>query len=289
MRRILIHFDTDAVPSVFDRVVAIDAGVDELFTYGGITRENVEPLVHGAIFTRGPGDLAHTAIFIGGSRVEEGEALFEKVAGVFFGPLRVSVMMDSNGSNTTAAAAVLAAKKHVNLKGRLALVLGGTGPVGQRVAQLLALAGARVRLGSRALDRAVAMAKSIREKVEGADLSGVGTGTPEDLTQACRDVEILIAAGAAGAQLLSSGQREAIGGLKVAIDLNAVPPLGLTGIEVTDKGTERNHAACYGAIGVGGTKMKIHKACLTRLFESNDQLLDTERIYHVGQSLAASK
>jgi methylenetetrahydrofolate/methylenetetrahydromethanopterin dehydrogenase (NADP+) len=289
MRRILIHFDTDAVPSVFDRVVAIDAGVDELFTYAGITRENVEPLVHGAIFTRGPGDLAHTAIFIGGSRVEEGEALFEKVAGVFFGPLRVSVMMDSNGSNTTAAAAVLAAKKHVNLKGRLALVLGGTGPVGQRVAQLLALAGARVRLGSRALDRAVAMAKSIREKVEGADLSGVGTGTPEDLAQACRDVEILIAAGAAGAQLLSSGKREAIGGLKVAIDLNAVPPLGLTGIEVTDKGIERNHAACYGAIGVGGTKMKIHKACLTRLFESNDQLLDTERIYQVGQSLAASK
>ena len=38
MRRILIHFDTDPVPSVFDRVVAIDAGVDELFSYGGITR-----------------------------------------------------------------------------------------------------------------------------------------------------------------------------------------------------------------------------------------------------------
>src|ERR1700685_2644758 len=98
MRRILIHFDTDPLPSVFDRVVAVDAGVDEVLSYGGVSALNVEPLVHGAIFTRGPGDLAHTAIFIGGSRVEEGEGLFEKVAGVFFGPLRVSVMMDSNGS-----------------------------------------------------------------------------------------------------------------------------------------------------------------------------------------------
>ena len=109
MRRILIHFDTDPLPSVFDRVVAIDTGVEKLFSYGGITVENVEGLVHGAIFTRGPADLKHTAIFVGGSHVEEGQRLFDKVRGVFFGPMRVSVMMDSNGSNTTAAAAVLAA------------------------------------------------------------------------------------------------------------------------------------------------------------------------------------
>ena len=40
--------------SVFDRVVAIDAGVDELFSYGGVKPEQVAGLVHGAIFTRGP-------------------------------------------------------------------------------------------------------------------------------------------------------------------------------------------------------------------------------------------
>src|SRR5580700_10887087 len=115
MRRILVHFDTDPLPSVFDRVVAVDAGVDELFSYGGIEPANVESLVHGTIFTRGPADLKNTAIFIGGSRVEEGEQLFEKVRATFFGPMRVSIMMDSNGSNTTAAAAVLAAKKHGEL------------------------------------------------------------------------------------------------------------------------------------------------------------------------------
>jgi len=289
MRRILIHFDTDPVPNVFDRVVAVDAGVDELFSYGGITCENVEPLVHGAIFTRGPADLKHTAIFIGGSRVEAGQRLFERVWSIFFGPMRVSVMIDSNGSNTTAAAAVLATKKHADLKGRTALVLGGTGPVGQRAAQLLAREGVRVRVASRSLERASATAAAIRSAVADAEVSGVSFGSAADVEQACRGVEILIAAGAAGAQLLSTEQRESIAGLKVAIDLNAVPPAGLAGIEVTDKGTERHGAYCYGAIGVGGTKMKIHKACLARLFESNDQVLDTERIYQIGAAMASSE
>src|SRR5436190_16453301 len=124
MKNILIQLDTDPFPSVFDRVVAVDSDVDELFSCGGVTPEQVEPLVHGAIFTRGPKDLARTAIFIGGSDVAAGEALFAKVRKSFYGPLRVSVMMDSNGSNTTAAAAVLSARKHLALQGTSALVLG---------------------------------------------------------------------------------------------------------------------------------------------------------------------
>ncbi|WP_375314972.1 methylene-tetrahydromethanopterin dehydrogenase N-terminal domain-containing protein [Schlesneria sp. DSM 10557] len=61
------------MPSSFDRVVAVDAGVDELFSYGGVTPDNVETLVHGAIFTRKPSDLVNTAIFVGGSNVAAGE------------------------------------------------------------------------------------------------------------------------------------------------------------------------------------------------------------------------
>src|SRR5579871_3658634 len=87
MKKILIQLDTDPRPSSFDRVVAVDAGVDELFSYGGITPETVEPLVHGAIFTRGPKDLKSTAIFIGGSQVPAGEELLRRVSAVFFGPM----------------------------------------------------------------------------------------------------------------------------------------------------------------------------------------------------------
>ena len=76
--KILIQLDTDPQPSVFDAVVAVDAGADHLFRHGGVTPENVRDLVYGALFTRGPADLAATAIFIGGSNVAAGEAVLRR-------------------------------------------------------------------------------------------------------------------------------------------------------------------------------------------------------------------
>lgn len=285
MRKILIQLDTDALPSTFDRVVAVDAGVDELFSYGGVTPANVTSLVHGAMFTRGPKDLQNTAIFIGGSNVAQGEELLAKVQSLFFGPVRVSVMMDSNGSNTTAAAAVLAAAKHLDLSQTTALILGGTGPVGQRAAQLLANRGATVRVGSRDQANAAKICDAIRAKVPNGKLTGHSTSSAESLMAAADGVNLIIACGAAGVQLLSTEQRKSLATLKVAIDLNAVPPAGLQGIEVFDKAVERDGVLCYGAIGVGGTKMKIHRASVDRLFSKNDLVLDTEPIYEIGQTL----
>src|SRR3984957_10844567 len=135
-RKILIQLDSDPHPSVFDRVVAIDAGVDELFSYGGVKPEQVAGLIHGAIFTRHPRDLKRTAVFVGGSDVVAGERLVSEALKAMIPDygLRVSVLLDANGANTTAAAAVRAASKRLDLKTARALVLGGTGPVGQRVA-----------------------------------------------------------------------------------------------------------------------------------------------------------
>lgn len=285
MKKLLIQLDTDTQPSSFDRVVAVDADVDELFSYGGVTPDTVESLVHGAMFTRGPNDLKNTAIFVGGSNVPAGEELLAKVKSTFFGPVRVSVMMDSNGSNTTAAAAVLAAGKHMDLAGAEALVLGGTGPVGHRVAQLLAMQKANVRVGSRSLERAQRTCDTIAAVVERASLSAVETESESALSDACRGVELIVAAGALGVELLSAEQRHAVETLNVAVDLNAVPPMGLGGIDVMDKSKHRDGVICYGAIGVGGTKMKIHKAALRKLFSTNDQVLDTSAIYAIGAEL----
>lgn len=288
MRKILLQLDTDPLPSTFDRVVAVDAGVDDLFSYGGITPENVEALVHGAVFTRKPGDLKNTAIFIGGSLVTAGEAVWNKVLKILknLGPMRVSVMMDSNGSNTTAAAAVLAAMKHLDLSQTTALVLGGTGPVGCRAAQLLVGQGATVRVGSRTLHKAHEVSARLATLVDPAKLVPCATVSPHDLASACDGVQLVIAAGAAGVEILSAAQLTAISGLKVAIDLNAVPPAGLGGIQVFDKAVERNGVIHYGAIGVGGTKMKIHTAAIRRLFESNDANLDTNSLFQLAQSLS---
>jgi len=285
MRTILIQLDTDTQPSTFDRVVAVDSSVDELFSYGGISPDNVTPLVHGAMFTRGPADLKNTAIFVGGSDVAAGEALFEQVQKTFFGPVRVSVMMDSNGSNTTAAAAVLAAGKHLDLSTSTALILGGTGPVGQRAGQILARLGTTVRLASRSIEKAAGVCDAVKAKVADADVSPAETASDAGFAAATDGVDLIIACGAAGVQLLSTEQRQQIASLKVAIDLNAVPPAGIEGIGVMDKAVDQDGVVCYGAIGVGGTKMKIHRAAVQKLFTANDLVLDTDAIYEIGLTL----
>ncbi len=73
--------------------------------------------------------------------------------------------------------------------------------------------------------------------------------------------------------------------MKVAIDVNAVPPAGIGGIGPQDKAADHDGQICYGAIGVGGLKMKLHKAAIRRLFESNDSVLDAEEIYNLSNSL----
>jgi hypothetical protein len=286
-RKILIQMDTDPQPSVFDRVVAIDAGAEELFSYGGVKPEQVRDLVHGAIFTRGPKDLRSTAIFIGGSDVAAGERLLAEVRKHMipqFG-LRVSVLLDANGANTTAAAAVRAAANHEDLKNAKALVLGGTGPVGQRVALLLARQGASVRVSSRQLARSATVCEALCGRIPEAQLEPVATASPPDLEKALAGRSLVIAAGAASVVLLPRSVRVAHKELRIAIDLNAVPPLGIEGVEATDKAAERDGMIAYGALGVGATKMKIHKAAVARLFESNDQILDAEEVYALAQSI----
>jgi hypothetical protein len=267
-------------------VVAVDAGVDHLFRHGGVAPERVRDLVYGTMFTRGPDDLRHTAIFVGGSNVAAGEALFAAVCGTFFGPMRVSVMLDSNGANTTAAAAVLAAGKHVPLAGADVLVLAATGPVGSRVVRLLAGEGAHVRAASRDQTRAEHVCTAVAQRVPGAKLRAMAVHSNDSLRSALDGASVVITAGAPGVELLPAEVRRQAKSLKVAIDLSAVPPLGIGGIEATDKAKERDGTVCYGALGVGGTKMKIHKAAIAELFNANDQVLDAEEIYRIGQKLS---
>ena len=289
MQNLLLQLDTDPQPSMFDAVVAADSGADVLFRHGNVTPEQVAGLVHGLIFTRSPKQLNHSAIFVGGANVERAESLLAAVTSSFFGPLRVSVMLDGNGANTTAAAAVLCGARHLELAGATALVLGGTGPVGQRAARLLAQAGAQVRLASRKIENARKAAAQSGKGVSNTPIEPVAINDAASLRKALNGVQLLIAAGAAGVRLVPQETRQEATDLRVVIDLNAVPPVGLEGIETQDKGTERDGQTCYGAIGVGGTKMVIHQAAIGRLFERNDLVLDAEEIFALGQELETQK
>jgi methylenetetrahydrofolate/methylenetetrahydromethanopterin dehydrogenase (NADP+) len=153
------------------------------------------------------------------------------------------------------------------------------------VARLLAREGALVRVGSRQMARAAIVCDEIRAKVSSAQLEPAGTGSSQELAAALGGRRLVVAAGAASAVLLPRSAHAACPSLQVAIDLNAVPPLGIEGVEMTDRGVERDGVTSYGAIGVGDTKMKVHKAAIAQLFERNDLVLDAEEIYQLAQAV----
>jgi hypothetical protein len=288
VKKLLIQLDSSPHPSSFDQVVAYDGGADRIMSYGNVAAGDVRDLVHGAIFTRGPKDLHNTAIFIGGTDMAAGERLLEAARKTVFGPMRVSMMLDSNGSNTTAVAAVAKLQQAVgDVRGKRAVVTAGTGPVGIRAAGLLAKAGADVVITSRKPMDADAL-ESVRQRF-GTSISNVVMANSSQASQALEGAQLLLNCGPAGVLLVPRDAWAGRGGLIAAADLNAVPPLGIEGIEVMDNGVDRHGVIVFGALGVGGLKMKIHKACIGKLFERNDVVLDAETIADVGRELTATK
>ncbi len=286
--RILIQLDTDPQASVFDAVVAIDAGAERLLQYANVKPEQVRDLVHGAMYTRGPQDLKNTAVFVGGANVVHGEQVFRNAIDAMFDPFKVSVMIDCNGSNSTAAAAVISASRHVSLEGNTALVLAATGPVGQRVAKILANERCTVYLSSRSLDRSEECVDLlVSQGIPRSRLIAISSGDEVWTEKAIRESQMVFACGAAGVRLMTSEQLKQAKDLRVAIDLNAVPPLGIDEIALTDKAVLRGQRYDYGALGVGGLKMKIHKASVASLFESNTKTIDCQEMMIIGRDIIA--
>ena len=285
MKKLLFQLDTDSHPSVFDTVVAYDGGADQVIGHGNVTPENVGTLVDGAIFTRAPKEKKNTALFVGGSNMQAGQAVFEAVKQRFFGGFRVSAMLDSNGSNTTAAAAVARLMSSGSLAGKRAVVLAGTGPVGQRAAVMLARAGVTdITLTSRVLARAEAATRDIRSAFS-VEVKPVQALNCEDRALAIADAEIVLAAGANGVELLRPEHWQSLSRLQLLADANATPPLGIGGVEVMDRGAERSGKIAWGAIGFGTLKLALHRACIAQLFESNDLILDAEEIFAIAQTM----
>jgi methylenetetrahydrofolate/methylenetetrahydromethanopterin dehydrogenase (NADP+) len=289
MRKLLLQLDSSRLPSVFDQVVAFDAGADEVMSYGGVTETDVRDLIHGCIFTRGPKDLKNTAVWIGGSNMSAGEQLLAMAQDALFAPFTVSIMLDSNGSNTTAVAAVVKIEEMLgDLKGKKALILAGTGPVGQRAAGLLAKDGAKVTITSRKPEQGDKARQFIGARFD-VEVESVAMSDPSKLPELLEGTEILLNSGPAGVQMVPRSAWTAAKALKIAVDLNAVPPLGIEGVEVNDAGEQREGVVVYGAFGVGNFKTKLHKACVTKLFTRNDLVLDAEAIADVARGMVRAK
>jgi hypothetical protein len=284
MKKLLLQLDSDKHPSVFDTITAYDAGADHVLALGNVAVEDVRDLVYGAMFTRGGEALKNSAVFIGGSDVPTGEAMLKAAVDAFFGPVRVSVMMDSDGCNTTATSAVAKIVGAAEVKGKKATVLAGTGPVGLRAAAFLAKEGCQTFLTSRRLERAEKAAEQIKERF-GVEVTPLEVSDEATTKQALEDAAVVLTTGAAGVQLVSESIWTTHPTLQVLGDVNAVPPLGIEGIKPHWDGKEKQGKIIFGALGIGGLKMKVHRACVARLFESNELVLGAEEIYAIAREM----
>ena len=286
MKKVLLQLDTDQHPSPFDAIVSEDAGVDVLLSHGSVTPEAVRDLVQGAFFTRAPGDSS-LAVWVGGSDVGAGEKILDEVQATYFGPFRVSAMLDSDGCNTTAATAIAMIAKDRDLNGRRAVILG-LGPVGLRSAALLKQEGCEVLATSIPGD--VLGTDSYRRPrgLAAAERLGIDATEPADrgeMEAALEGANIVLASGPAGVQVLRQEVWSANPTIELLADYNAAEPLGIEGIEAGDDLVERDGKLVLGALGIGGRKMKTHKACVRRIFERNDLVLNADGVYAVAREI----
>ncbi len=287
MKKILIQLDTDEHPSTFDAIVAHDADVDQLLRYGGIEPDVVKGLVQSAFFTRGPKDLATLAVWVGGSSVGAGEKVLAAVEEAFFGPFRVSAMLDSNGCNTTAATTAARLARELVLKGRRVVIVGA-GAVGLRAAALLANEGCEVTVSGIPASRFGAKPYRRARGLDVAKERGMETVEPaddEELAKVLDGASLVLAAGPAGVELLPAAVWRKIDSIEVLADFNAAEPLGIEGTDAQDDLAEYDGKRVLGALAIGGPKMKVHKACVRRLFESNDVILDVDGVYEIAKGL----
>jgi methylene-tetrahydromethanopterin dehydrogenase len=271
---ILHMFTPGPQMSPFDVNMAADAGYQVLTPYCNVTLEGITGLTQDAIFSRGPKGAARTGLFIGGRDVMLAEAMLERARKAMFPPFAVSVCADPSGAYTTAAAMVACTEAALRradraLQGAQVLLLGGTGPVGRIAGVLCAREGARVALGSRREHDAQQAARDTGGRF-GVTLHGAGTGSAEELRAALAQADVVMGVAAAGVQVASDADLAGAKRLRVAVDINAVPPSGLAGVGAQDdaKPLAGTSAVGIGALAVGNVKYQVQHRLLARMRES---------------------
>jgi methylenetetrahydrofolate/methylenetetrahydromethanopterin dehydrogenase (NADP+) len=286
MKKILVQLDTDQHPSAFDAIAAYDADVDIVLGFGGVSPENVGGIVQDAMFPRGPDGLANTAFWVGGSKVRDGETVFEAAQKLFFKPFNPSIMLDSDGSNTTSAACVARVRGAVALDGSRAAVIG-VGPVGLRTAELLRREGAEVTMLTfppDVMEGGHRRASGIPVAQE-AGFEVVEPASSDELDDALAGHVAVFAAGPGGTQVLGRTGWAQVEGLRVVVDYSAAEPVGVEGVQRSDDLEEEDGVLKLGALAVGGPKMKLQKRCVQRMFEAKGTVLDLGGVYDVAQEV----
>jgi methylene-tetrahydromethanopterin dehydrogenase len=281
-KRSIIHM-LDPMPhnSPFDLNMAADAGFDVILPYSNVKLEEVNALVQDAIFSRGPAGVKRTALFVGGRDIRIAMDMMEAAKKAMVPPFEVSAFADPSGAFTTAAALVACVEKQLKekhgaeLKGQRTIVFGGTGPVGIATGVIASLAGADTTIVDHlSIDTALQKADEYNELC-GSTLKGTYASSEADKARLISNAEVIFCTAKAGIQVLSASVLADAKQLKVAGDVNAVPPLGIEGVKVKDNGarllcaTGCPDAVGIGALAVGNVKYQLQNRLLALMLETD--------------------
>jgi len=295
----ILHMLTTAKNlSPFDVNMAMDAGWVAAIPYINVEASEVKGLVQDVIFSRSPKGLKYTGIFIGGRDTKQALDMLKTAKNSMFAPFEVSVFADPSGAFTTAAGMVACIEKELDekfdttLEGKNLLALGGTGPVGQAAAVLAAQAGANVRIIGRQLDKAQRIAELCNNEFGEGKIT-IEAGVDADKAEYIKTADVVFATGAAGIELLSAEHIASASQLKVAADINAVPPSGIVGLDAFDNGKELpgsiSGAVGLGALAIGNIKYKTQSRLLKEMLESDKPVfIHFEHAFEVAREIVKS-
>jgi len=290
----ILHMFTPARNlSPFDVNMALDAGWGAVPPYISVEAADVTGLVQDAIFSRGPKGVRRTGIFIGGRDMNLAMDMLDLARAAMVPPFEVSVFADPSGAFTTAAALVAVVEHHLahssglGLEGVKVLILGGTGPVGAAAAVIAAKAGAEVTILSRRIDRAAEVAERCNHRY-GSDITGIHGDINDHLPELIEGVDVVMNTARAGIEVLGPELLARARRLKVAADVNAVPPAGIVGVGPMDDGVPLpgapGGAVAVGALAIGNIKYQVQRRLLVRMRESEQpQYLHYEQAFEVAR------
>jgi methylene-tetrahydromethanopterin dehydrogenase len=270
---LLFYLDTDVKASPFDICMAYDAGYNAVVPYENIIPEDAKSLVLDALLSRGPKAVKHTCFLIGGKNAERAEQVFEVMKDSMFPPFKASIIIDPAGAYTTAAAMVAKAENALETSklGELktkTVAIFGTGAVGQIAAVLLAKMGCNVTIASinpkrvDGKEHAEGIAKLLA-KDHGVQVEGIFAPTPASKIEIIKKADVVMCAGVMGVRIIDKEMLNDVKTMKVLIDINAVPPFGVEGIELKDDMREMLPGIfTIGALTVGDLKHKLEKEIL---------------------------
>jgi methylene-tetrahydromethanopterin dehydrogenase len=267
--------------SPFDINMAVDAGFNVVIPYSNVKLEQINTIVQDAIFSRGPKGVKCTNIFIGGRDINVAMDMLKATRKAMVPPFEVSVLVDPSGAFTTAAALVACVEKElkdkhsIELKNSRAVVFGGTGPVGIATGVIVSLAGANTTIVSHmSIENAQSIASQYNDLCN-SSMYGTYGCSDADKAYLLANADIVFCTAKAGVEILNDRVLGDAHVLKVAGDVNAVPPLGIRGMKVKDFGVPIKHATNsegavgIGALAIGDIKYQLQQALLHMMLETD--------------------